>query len=142
MEKQDNDSQLTISIKKEQELTPQQIRAIPFIAKAKTETEGCQNAGISRTALFQWKKNPSFVMALNEQRQEMVNMVGKIFQENMQMAAEYIINLISDPNADRWLKFSAAKEILNLGKQIKHASIIEERLDKLERVIIEKRTYK
>ena len=54
------------------ELTERQRKAIPFLVGSHTYEEGRKKARISKNALYEWLKNPSFKEALRKQRDALI----------------------------------------------------------------------
>ena len=59
--------------KTEPNLTKKQLKVIPLILAAKSITEGVKKAGISKTTLYEWLKDPKFKAEVNERQQEVVD---------------------------------------------------------------------
>jgi hypothetical protein len=121
-------------------LTPKMVRALPHLASADTDAEGCRAAGISRATLTVWKKNTAFLSALKSAKIELSNECFAAFKQNAVKAAKTITALLDAPN--QWLRLQAAQTVLNYLGRIREVELVEQRLEKIERLVfVERRTY-
>lgn len=62
--------------KTEQELTRNQLKAMPIILEAKNITQGVKKAGISRNTFYLWLKIPEFRTEFLRREQEIVDLAA------------------------------------------------------------------
>jgi len=72
------------------ELTPKQIKALPFLAAGLTAVEVSKKLKISQQQISEWKRNPTFVGALRRARQRAFETVHEAFE---QLAGEAVSTL-------------------------------------------------
>ena len=129
------------NIKEDQELTGKQINAIPHLIASKTLKEGCKKAGVSRKTLYEWLKDPVFKEELRAQRDVIIEEAIEDLRGNLTKATETLIDLLK--NADsKALKRYVAKDIIDYVMKARELGDIEERLVKIERIILERKTYR
>lgn len=65
----------TTFVKNCQPLSSNQLRAIPFLAGAKTITQGCRLAGISRETFYNWLEDPLFKEEFSKKGGELLGLL-------------------------------------------------------------------
>ena len=129
------------NIKEDQGLTGKQINAIPHLIASKTLKEGCKKARISRKTLYDWLKDPAFKEEFRSQRDVIIEEAIEDLKGNLTKATETLINLLKDTKSDS-LKRYVAKDIIDYVIKSRELGEIEERLVKMERIILERKSFK
>jgi hypothetical protein len=124
----------------EQKLTGKQVSAIPHLITSKTLKEGCKNAGISRKTLYQWLKDPVFKQEFRNQRDLIIEEALEDLKGNLTKATQTLIDLLDETDSE-YLKRYVAKDIIEYVLKARELGDLEERLVKIERIILERRTY-
>ena len=118
-------------------LTARQLKAIPHIVSSPTYTEGCKKAGINKTTLYKWLKEPEFKAELDRQRDEIAAEAFGILSQGLTKAVETLVSLLD--NKDNRLKRLAAKDIIDFIIRHKENEDLDERLKEVEKLLAEKK---
>jgi hypothetical protein len=114
-----------------QNLTRNQLRAIPSILGSKSITGGVKKAGISKTTFYEWLKNPDFKAEFVRQRQELVDLALHGLKASTGEAVKVLRELLNAEGES--VRLRTAQAILdNVLKSIEMENI-EKRLEELER---------
>ena len=124
-----------------QELTDKQVKAIPHLITSKTLKAGCKKAKISRQTLYDWLKDPAFKVEFRSQRDVIIEEAIEDLKGNLTKATDALIDLLDNTDNDS-LKRYVAKDIIDYVMRAKEVSDIEERLVKVERIVLERKVYK
>jgi hypothetical protein len=123
-----------------EELTDRQRKSIPYLVASPTMEEGRRKAKLSKNALYEWLKNPVFKRELSAQRDLVVTEALDTLKGHMNEATETLVNLL---NADSdSLKRYVANDIINHVLKAKELQDLEERLEKLEKIVLERKGYR
>lgn len=123
-----------------QEITEKQRRAIPYLIGAKDIESGCKSAGITTTTYYDWVRNECFLIALQDARNEFVNDAMENLKKHVGQAVEELSKLLDSKNEE--IRRKTANNIIELSLRWREAGEIESRLEQIEKVIIERRTYR
>ena len=120
-----------------EKLTNRQLLAISHIIASSTLEDARKKAGISKGTLYNWLKDESFKAELKRQRDEVVKGALDRLKIAMTKAVDGLIGLMNTkrPDLKRWV----CKDIIDYALKNLELEKIEERLDRLEQVISEKR---
>jgi hypothetical protein len=121
-------------------LTDRQKRALPYLAVAPSIQEACRQAKIRTDTYYRWLKEPQFVTALKKQQNELVTDAMNCLRVNIGRAVSTLVNLLDNEND--FLKRSVANDIIAHYLKYRELSEIEERLETVERIVLERRTYR
>ena len=88
-------------------LSLKQRRAIPVLLSAPTKSEGARRAGISRSQLNRWFKDPYFVEEFERQSNEIVSSALAIFKSHAPRSRSAWLECLH--SKDDRVKFKAAK---------------------------------
>lgn len=112
-------------------LTPKQIKALPIIASIGNREQAAKMAGISKTCLYEWLKNPSF-------KKELENIQNEIFTDSFGFlkaaslkAASALIHLAGRSDAPA-VQRAAANDVLNQVIKYKEVMEMERRMSEIE----------
>ncbi|MGA2775654.1 MAG: phBC6A51 family helix-turn-helix protein [Candidatus Omnitrophota bacterium] len=118
----------------EYKLTTRQLVVINHLICASSIEEVSRNAKVSKPTLYKWLKDEAFKAELKRQRDEVVKESLNRLKHATMKATEGLIKLIdsSRPELRRWV----CKDIIDYALKSVELEDIEERLDKVERVIL------
>ena len=111
-------------------LTARQLKAIPVIATCPTYSEGCKKARLSRTAFYEWLKDPDFKAELDHQREELAAEAFAMLTQGLTKAVETLVGLL-DAEDDR-LKRLTAKDMIDFIIRHKENEELEQRIAAIE----------
>ena len=121
-------------------LTDRQKRALPYLAVAPSIQEACRQAKIRTDTYYRWLKEPNFVNALKKQQNELVTDAMNCLRGNIGRAVSTLVSLLDSEND--LLKRSVANDIITHYLKYRESAEIEERLETVEKIVMERRTYK
>ncbi len=117
-----------------QNLTKNQLKAIPLILEAKSITEGVKKAGISKTTFYEWLKITEFKAEFTKQRQELIDLALHGLKTSTSEAVNVLRELLNASNES--VRLRTAQTILeNVLKSIEIENI-ENRIEELERKLM------
>ena len=122
------------------ELSSKQLQLISNLLSSPTIEKACGKTGIDRGSYYIWLKNADFKAELKNQRDEVVKEALDRLKMAMTKATEGLIKLLDakKPDLKRWV----CKDIIDYTLKSIEFEDIEERLDRVEKALLEKRTYK
>jgi hypothetical protein len=121
-------------------LSERQRKTIPFLVASPTMEEGRRKAKLSKNALYEWLKTPVFRQELSAQRELVITEALDALKGHMTKATETLVGLL---NADSdSLKRYVANDIINHVLKAKELQDLEERLEKLEKIVLERKGYR
>lgn len=121
------------------EITEKQRRAIPFLVAAKDIESGCKSAGITTTCFYTWIKDDTFSKSLQAARNEFITDAMNTLKSHVGQAVDELAKLLASKNEE--IRRKSANNIIELSLRWHEAGEIEDRLEQIERIIIERRTY-
>lgn len=127
-------------MQEEKKLTNRQLFAISHIINSISLEEASQKAKVSRSTLYKWLKDGNFKMELKRQRDEIVKDALDRLKSAITKAVEELIKL-TDAQREEVRRLACNDIIAHVLKSIEIEDI-EQRLDKVERIVLEKRTYR
>lgn len=120
-------------------LTNRQLLAISQIIASKTLEEACKKAKISKGTLYAWLKESTFKAELKRQRDEVVNEALDRLKCALSKAVDGLITLMDSKQP--YLKHRASKDIIDYALKSIELEDIEERLNKIEQTLSERKDY-
>lgn len=124
----------------ERKLTNRQLLAIPFMIASFSIEDASQKAKVSRSTLYNWLKEGNFKAELKRQRDEIVRNALDRLKSAITKAVEELIKLTEAQREE--VRRLACNDIITHTLKSIEIEDIEERLDKVERIILERKTYK
>jgi len=107
-------------------------RAIEALLEQPSVPKAAEAAGVPRTTLYRWLKDPTFSAAYYEQRRLGVQQtVGRIHTASW-AALQVLLQLMADPKMPPTVRFAAAAKILDLAIQTAVIDDLTRRLEALE----------
>lgn len=120
-------------------LNSKQQKAIPILLGADSVEDAARKSGIARGTLHGWLKKPEFAAALAESRKAVLN---KAMQKLVSTSMKAVITLEGLLTAENeGVRRAAANDILQNAIRWREISEIEDRLQSVERIILERRVY-
>jgi len=105
-----------------------------------TIEEAAQEIGVSRTTLYSWLEKEEFDQAVKVARRKLLDKsLNKL--TNVSMKAVNTLEKLLDAESEA-VRRAAANDVLNHSLKYRELSEIEERLESVERLVLERRTYK
>ena len=125
---------------KDNKLTHRQLMAITYIINSSSIEKASQKAKVSRTTLYNWLKDEDFKAELKRQRDEVVREALNRLKMAITRAVEELIKLTEAKREE--VRRLACNDIITHTLKSLEIEDIEQRLDKVERVVLERKTYK
>lgn len=111
-------------------LTNRQLLAVNHIIASPTLEEACRRAKLSKGTLYAWLKDEVFKAELKRQRDEVVKGALDRLKFSMTRAVEELVKLVDTSRPE--LRRLVCKDIIDYGLKAIEFEDIEERLDKIE----------
>lgn len=124
----------------ERKLTNRQLLAISHLIVSSSLEEASQRAKVSRNTLYKWLKNEDFKAELKRQRDEVIREALDRLKMAITKAVEGLIKLTEAKREE--VRRLACNDIITHTLKSIEIEDIEQRLDRVERIVLEKRTYK
>lgn len=121
-------------------LNSRQLKAIPILIGCDTVEGAAKEAGISKNTIYTWMQQEEFSKAVAEARKKLFD---KAMHKLMNVSMKAVITLEKLLNAEsEAVRRAAANDILGHILKYREVMEIEERLGTVEKIVLEKRTYK
>lgn len=116
------------------ELTENQRRVLPFLVAHPSITKACKEAQISTKTVYEWlHESPAFRQALKLRRAAVAEAAMDGLKARIERAVDTLAALLTAKGES--VRRSAARDILDLSFRLKETHEIEERLDRMEKMI-------
>lgn len=122
-------------------LTTRQLLAITKIIESGTMEEACKKVRVNKSTVYSWLREENFKVELRNQRNLIIQEAQDRLKSAMIKAVEGLIMLMNDPSPDM-RKRLIYKDVIEFGQRAIELEDLGERLDKVERIILERKTYK
>jgi len=121
-------------------LNNRQLKAIPIYIACDTVEEAARQIGINRVTIYSWLKQDEFNKAVTSARKKLLD---KAMHKLMNVSMKAVITLEKLLEADsESVRRAAANDVLGHLLKYRELSEIEDRLETVEKVVLERRTYK
>jgi len=121
-------------------LNSKQLKAIPVLIECDTVEGAARKAGIAKNTIYSWMQQDEFSKALASARKKLLD---KAMNKLMTVSMKAVITLEGLLNAEsESVKRAAANDVLGHVLKYRELSDIEDRLETVEKVVLERRTYK
>ena len=114
----------------ESKLTARQVRFLPVLLANVNYTEACKAGRVSRDALYEWLKDPTFKAELERRRDELVAQGFALLSQSVGRAVETLVGLLNAE--DGRLKRLAAKDILDQHSKFRELDELTRRIEAIE----------
>lgn len=125
---------------RQSKLNNRQLLSIPRILSSSSVEEGCKKARVSRTTFYAWLKDDDFKTELKRQRDEMIQDALDRLKCAITKATTELIKLMDSSRED--IKRLVCRDIIEYALKSIEIDDIEQRLDKVERIILERKSYR
>ena len=122
-------------------LSLKQFKAIPLLLTCSTREAVIKELEISSETLYRWMRDPAFKEELARQQNAVIQDALNVLRANMTKAAETLASLL-DHEGNPELRRRVANDIISHVLKAKELEEIEERLQQVERLVVERKTYK
>jgi hypothetical protein len=113
------------------ELTARQKRTITALLTSENIGAACELAGIGRTTLARWLKEPQFMKELSQAEKQALNQASRELLAGQAEALATIREIMTSGQNDA-VRLKAANDWLNLLFKYREVDQLEERISKLE----------
>ena len=121
-------------------LSSKQLAAIPILIGYDTVEGAAKAAGISKNTLYTWMQQEEFSKALSAERKKLIE---KAMNKLMNVSMKAVITLEKLLEAEsEAVRRAAANDIIGHILKYRELSEIEERLETVEKIVLERRTYR
>jgi transposase-like protein len=121
-------------------LNNRQLKAIPILIGCATVEDAARQTGISKNTLYTWMKQEEFDQAVSSARKKLLDKaMNKLM--NVSMKAVITLEKLLDAESEA-VRRAAANDVLGHLLKYRELSEIESRLDTVEKIVLERRTYK
>ena len=121
-------------------LTTKQREAIPHLICSRSMEEGCRKAKIAKATLYEWLKDGNFKGELERQREGIINEALERLKTSITQAVDGLIGLMKAK--EKPIQIRACEKILDFFLKTREVEEIEGRLEKIEKIVLERRTYR
>jgi len=121
-------------------LNNRQLKAIPILISCDTVEEAAQLIGIARTTIYSWLEKEEFKQAVTSARRKLLDKaMNKLL--NVSMKAVRTLENLLDADSES-VRRAAANDVLGHLLKYRELTEIEERLESVEKIVLERRTYR
>jgi hypothetical protein len=121
-------------------LSLKQMKAITLLLTRPTREEVIREVEISSETLYRWMRDPDFKAELARQQNAVINEAISVLKANMTKAAHTLVSLLDEKGGE--LRRRAANDLIGHVLKARELEELEERLEQVERVVLEKKTYR
>jgi len=124
----------------EDKLTSRQIRTVANFLTSSSIEETCRKSKIAKATLYKWLKNKDFKRFLGEKRKEMIKGALDKLKISIEKAVSVLVELLSSSNEH--IRRLASKDIIEYALKSIEIEEVEQRLEKVEQLVLEKRSHR
>ena len=124
----------------EKPLSRKQREAIPHLLGARSYEAGCKKAGLSKGTFYRWLKEEAFKTALERQREEIIKESLQRLKFAITKSVDGLTELVE--SEEKGIRLRACEKIVDFFFKVKEVEELEGRLEKIERIILERRSYR
>lgn len=121
-------------------LNNRQLKAIPLLIGCDTVEDAARKTGVSKGTLYEWMKQEEFNKAVSSARKKLLD---KAMNKLMSASMKAVITLekLLDAESES-VRRAAANDVLGHILKYRELSEIEDRLETVEKIVLERRTYR
>lgn len=120
----------------ERVLNHRQTGTILNLLTSSTVEEACRKSGVSKSTVYAWLKDTNFKEELERQRDVLVKSAFNRLKGSVTKAVDELIKLLNSPRPD--IRRLASKDVIDYTLKSIEIEDLEQRLNKLEKIISEK----
>lgn len=117
-------------------LSPAQLKAIGRLAAGGTVTEAAKAAGVGRTTVYSWMRQPEFAAELRYREGLLLDWATRKLLNLQDAALGTFEAVLSDPEASHATRLRAAMAVLDHLLKLRELRDLEGRLQALEEAVI------
>ncbi len=121
-------------------LNSRQLKTIPILIGCDTVEGAAKKAGITKNTIYTWMQQEEFSRAVSEARKKLFDRAMHKLM-NVSMKAVITLEKLLDAESEA-VRRAAANDVLGHILKYQEITEIEERLDTVEKIVLERRTYK
>lgn len=122
--------------------TPRKIKVIELLIAGQSVIEAAEAAGVRRSTVYTWLKQPEFISALKEARAEAMDRLGLLLSALGDKAINALGAAIDNPDAGPAVKIRAADIVLNRLLELRYSIDFEARILELEATVLNQKGAK
>lgn len=128
------------SEKNGQQLNEKQLRAIPYLLSGKDVENACRAANISTTTFYNWLRNPIFKKELDKQRTNLITDAMTKLRSGVVAAVDRLLALVHSESEE--IARKSATSVIEMVLKLRESEEVEQRLESIEKIILERRSYR
>lgn len=121
-------------------LSARQRNAIALILASPSITAGCERAGITTAAFYVWMQDETFKSEYRRRQEEAFEAAIRGLNNLIEKAVLKLSDCLGSQSEE--IARRAAKDVLDYCLKLRENVDVENRLEKVERLVLEKRTYR
>jgi len=123
-----------------QQLNEKQLRAIPYLLSGKDVENACRAANISTTTFYNWLRNPIFKKELDKQRTNLITDAMTKLRSGVVAAVDRLLALVHSESEE--IARKSATSVIEMVLKLRESEEVEQRLESIEKIILERRSYR
>jgi hypothetical protein len=123
-----------------QQLNEKQLRAIPYLLSGKDIENACRAANISTTTFYNWLRNPIFKKELDKQRTNLITDAMTKLRSGVGAAVDRLLALVHSESEE--IARKSATSVIEMVLKLRESEEVEQRLESIEKIILERRSYR
>ena len=123
-----------------EKLTRKQRVAIPHLIACRSIEQGCRKAKLSKVTLYRWMKDQTFNDALGAARNKVIEEALERLKVSITKGVNGLVSLTGA--REKSIRLRACIAVVDFFLKIKQTEEIEGRLEKIERIIFERKSYR
>jgi hypothetical protein len=124
---------------KTRKLSRQQDLCIQSLLSGKKVMDACKDAKVSRQAYYVWVNDETFLQELDRRRSEVIENSMEKLRSLMTQAVDKLETLLKSDNEE--IARKSANSIIEYSLKWGESEDVESRLDEVERLFLERKTY-
>jgi transcriptional regulator with XRE-family HTH domain len=121
-------------------LSNKQLLSINHILSSATIEEASRKSGVSRGTIYNWLKDEKFSQELKRQRDQVIEEALNHLKVSVTKAVGELIKLMGAEREE--VRRLACNDVISHALKSVELENLEERLDKVERIVLERKTYR
>ena len=114
-------------------LTPKQQKGIIALLGSKTVANAANEAGVSRTTVYEWMRQPGFSAELRKAQSVAIDAASTRLANGLSKAVDVLYEVMTGKETSEGVKRLAASDWINYSLRLREFAVFEARLEALER---------